>query len=184
MLVPDQPGIALFANGQPVDVAESLVEWEAAEDSRPARLGRRTGETYGLLYNATAISDARGLCPWGWHVSTDAEWMDSEIASGMSLEEAVSLGNRGVSDNIASRFKDNSPLWGFAGGGNNLSGFTALPAGRIDHLGNTIPKGHPPGSGQRLRWTMENGHCGVCLLAMAACFATSTIRTKAFPSVA
>ena len=29
---------------------------------------------YGRLYNWYAVIDARGLCPSGWHVPTDAEW--------------------------------------------------------------------------------------------------------------
>ena len=29
---------------------------------------------YGGLYNWYAVDDARGLCPSGWHVPTDAEW--------------------------------------------------------------------------------------------------------------
>lgn len=161
----------LFANGQPLEVTENLAQWEAAQGSMAAHPGWDSAltETYGLLYNAMSINDPRGLCPWGWHVSTDAEWMDTEIATGMSLEEAVSLGNRGVSDNIASRFKDNSPLWGFAGGGNNISGFTALPAGRIDHLGNNNSQGAsawfwaapPLDTGERALRSMSSGNGGV-----------------------
>jgi uncharacterized protein (TIGR02145 family) len=29
---------------------------------------------YGKLYNHYAVMDTRGLCPTGWHVSTDSEW--------------------------------------------------------------------------------------------------------------
>src|SRR5690606_15641997 len=31
-------------------------------------------QPYGKLYNWYAVNDARGLCPTGWHVPTDAEW--------------------------------------------------------------------------------------------------------------
>ena len=30
---------------------------------------------YGRLYNWYAVDDARGLCPSGWHVPTDGEYM-------------------------------------------------------------------------------------------------------------
>ena len=30
--------------------------------------------TYGKLYNWYAVDDARGLCPTGWHVSSESEW--------------------------------------------------------------------------------------------------------------
>ena len=37
---------------------------------------------YGRLYNWYAVDDARGLCPSGWHVPTDGEWMTMEMAAG------------------------------------------------------------------------------------------------------
>ena len=46
-------------------------------------------ETYGRLYNWYAVDDARGLCPSGWHVPTDGEWMTMEMALGMSESERV-----------------------------------------------------------------------------------------------
>ena len=30
--------------------------------------------TYGKLYNGSAIKSAKGICPAGWHVATEAEW--------------------------------------------------------------------------------------------------------------
>ena len=31
-------------------------------------------EVYGRLYTWYTVTDSRGICPIGWHVSTDAEW--------------------------------------------------------------------------------------------------------------
>lgn len=31
---------------------------------------------HGLYYNASAVHDNRGLCPTGWHVPSDAEWIE------------------------------------------------------------------------------------------------------------
>ena len=31
---------------------------------------------YGRLYSWVAVNDDRGLCPTGWHVPSDSEWMD------------------------------------------------------------------------------------------------------------
>ena len=37
--------------------------------------------TFGRLYNFYATQDGRALCPNGWHVPTDGEWMTMEMAS-------------------------------------------------------------------------------------------------------
>ena len=44
--------------------------------------------TYGRLYNWYAVDDARGLCPSGWHVPTDVEYMTLEMDLGMSYTDA------------------------------------------------------------------------------------------------
>ena len=48
----------------------------------------RTLADYGRLYNWYAVDDARSLCPSGWHVPTDGEYMILEMALGMSESEA------------------------------------------------------------------------------------------------
>lgn len=85
-------------------------------------------EIYGLLYNGYAVQDDAGLCPIGWHVPTDEDWMAAEIHIGLDLDEVAETGSRGEAINIGSRFKANSMLW--TSPGTNSSGFTALPAGR------------------------------------------------------
>ena len=102
--------------------------------------------TYGLLYNWKAVmrnsssssanpSGVRGICPTGWHVPSDAEWKQMEMAVGMSQSDANATGYRG---NIAARFCGNtgwqsSNVANAAGNtsatGRNSSGFSALPAG-------------------------------------------------------
>ena len=66
--------------------------------------------TYGRLYNWYAVSDARGLCPTGWHVPTDAEWTALVTHLGA---------------NAGDQLKIASPTWD----GTNSSGFSALPGG-------------------------------------------------------
>ncbi|MFO7616816.1 MAG: FISUMP domain-containing protein [Bacteroidales bacterium] len=50
--------------------------------------------TYGGLYSwneamdYTTIKGSRGICPEGWHIPTDQEWIDMEMALGMSESEA------------------------------------------------------------------------------------------------
>ena len=37
----------------------------------------------------------RGICPDGWHIPSDEEFMELEMFLGMSESEANSTGNRG-----------------------------------------------------------------------------------------
>ena len=57
--------------------------------------GRGSAE-YGHLYNWYAVNDARSLCPAGWHVPSDEEWMTMEIAVGMSEGDAARMWFGGI----------------------------------------------------------------------------------------
>ena len=102
--------------------------------------------TYGLLYNWKAVmrnstssssnpSGVQGICPTGWHVPSDAEWKQMEMAVGMSQSDADNTGNRG---DIAAKLSGNTG-WTSSTNENaagnlsasvrNASGFSALPAG-------------------------------------------------------
>jgi uncharacterized protein (TIGR02145 family) len=70
---------------------------------------------YGRLYNWFAVSDARGLCPTGWHVPTDAEWAQLE----------TELGGLTVAGAALKSSPSDTPAWD----GLNSSGFNALPGG-------------------------------------------------------
>lgn len=102
--------------------------------------------TYGLLYNMKAVmrnssastanpSGVQGICPNGWHVPSDEEWKQMEMAVGMSQSDADNTGYRG---SIAARLCGNTG-WRSSTNANaagnqsasdrNSSGFSALPAG-------------------------------------------------------
>jgi uncharacterized protein (TIGR02145 family) len=70
---------------------------------------------YGLLYNANAPNDARGLCPSGWHVPSTGAYTDLIDAFG---------GGTSAFDALANAPSD-TPSWN----GSNASGFSAQPAG-------------------------------------------------------
>lgn len=83
--------------------------------------------TFGLVYNEHAVSDSRGLCPAGWHASTDEEWMILEVAMGMTVEEAQSTGGRGQ---IAPLLKSYD-FWCEDNSGEGNEGLQLRPAGTI-----------------------------------------------------
>jgi uncharacterized protein (TIGR02145 family) len=81
---------------------------------------------YGRLYNWYATQDSRGLCPTGFHVPSDGEWMTLEMALGMTQSQANEWGWRGTDQGTQMKSSPtDSPSWD----GSNTSGFSGLPAG-------------------------------------------------------
>jgi uncharacterized protein (TIGR02145 family) len=84
---------------------------------------------YGRLYNFYAVDDARGLCPSGWHVPSDDEWMTMEMHLGMSALDANSTGWRSTGS-VGNKLKEaGTAHWSNDSGADNSSGFTALGGG-------------------------------------------------------
>lgn len=80
--------------------------------------------TYGVLYNWPAANIA---CPEGWHLPSDEEYKQLEMALGMSQEDAdIAVGSRGTDQ--GTQLKATSG-WLNNGNGTNSSGFTGLPGG-------------------------------------------------------
>ncbi|MFH0841716.1 MAG: FISUMP domain-containing protein [Bacteroidota bacterium] len=83
--------------------------WYSNEETRYKAL-------YGALYNWFAVSSGK-LCPAGWHVPTNSEWitltnyLGGEITAGSKLKES------------------GSTHWGDLNTGTDETGFTALPGG-------------------------------------------------------
>jgi uncharacterized protein (TIGR02145 family) len=83
---------------------------------------------YGNLYNWYTINDARGVCPAGWRVPADRDWLTLEKYLGMTASEAGRMTAwRGTDEG------DKLKLPGF--GGNNSSGFSAIGSGYRDPQG-------------------------------------------------
>ena len=100
--------------------------------------------TYGYLYNWPAVmhaykysdsnpSGVRGICPEGWHVPSDAEWIQLEdymktqpiyFADGDSTHLAKAL-----AANCGWRYCDVKDTPGKTLNTNNATGFSAMPAG-------------------------------------------------------
>jgi uncharacterized protein (TIGR02145 family) len=84
---------------------------------------------YGKLYNYHAVMDSRGLCPSGWRVPSDDEWMTL----------FNHLGGQGIAGG-AMKSTTTQPLPGGwispNTGATNSSGFTALPGGGRTNDGN------------------------------------------------
>jgi len=91
-------------------------------------------EIYGYLYNWGTALD---VCPTGWHLPSDEEWKELEMALGMSQAAADGTDYRGT--NEGSKLAGNAGLWTDGALENNAdfgtSDFTALPGGYRDYDG-------------------------------------------------
>jgi uncharacterized protein (TIGR02145 family) len=82
---------------------------------------------YGGLYNYFAVQTGN-LCPTGWHVASDCDWMYLENSLGLSPVDQSTSGWRGAALPLGGKLKNNA--WTSPNlGASNSSGFSALPGG-------------------------------------------------------
>lgn len=83
--------------------------------------------TYGALYDWETAMD---VCPEGWHLPSDEEWMELERYLGMEERELDILACRGVEKNVWGKLVSvNDIHWDQSLTRTNETGFTALPGG-------------------------------------------------------
>ena len=136
-----------YANGDPIPSGLSASEWANVYSGAVAVYGEEPEwcgdysltcdpveslEQYGRLYNGFAVQDSRGLCPSGWHVPTDQEWMTMEMALGMSASEVTNYGGRGTDQGSQMKMDYG---WADEGNGTNSSGFSGSPGGLRQYSG-------------------------------------------------
>lgn len=83
------------------------------------------GKKYGKLYNWYAVNDPRGLAPEGWHIPNNDEW--NELIKALGGEDVAS-------GKLKSKECWKGPISEFQ----NMSGFSALPAGALARIGRFI----------------------------------------------
>ncbi len=97
------------------------------------------GNIYGGLYlwdemmQYTTTVSTQGVCPDGWHLSSDEEWMKMESFLGMADTTVIKTSWRGTDDEGTKLKEEGTEHWNFPGGSNE-SGFTALPGGRLNDI--------------------------------------------------
>ena len=98
--------------------------------------------TFGALYNWFTVKTGK-LCPTGWHVPSDEEWIQLEMALGMTKEEADKWWGEDYGDCMRGTdqgFRMKATVgwidWeGIYDKVANTSGFSALPGGGTDWYG-------------------------------------------------
>jgi uncharacterized protein (TIGR02145 family) len=88
-------------------------------------------DKYGRLYNWEI---AKNICPAGWHLPTDDDWIRLELFLDMSWSQASSVGYRG--NNEGEKLKEEGTFHWLSNKlkASNSSGFTALPGGNYDGI--------------------------------------------------
>lgn len=101
-----------FANGDAIPNVTGTSQWLGLSSGAWCHYNNDPANepAYGRLYNWFAATDARGLCPAGWHVPSDAEWNALEIAVGMPPGEANQTGSRGSAQNTGGKLRS-LDLW-------------------------------------------------------------------------
>ena len=125
-----------YSNGDPIPTGLSNTTWQNTTAGAYAIYNNDIANdaTYGKLYNWYTTVDSRGLCPAGWHVPTDCEWMYLEGSLGMTIQQQELAYNwRGTIE--GEEMKANSGWSSPNTGVTNSSGFTALPGGYRDNYG-------------------------------------------------
>lgn len=84
---------------------------------------------YGKLYNWYTVVDPRNVCPSGWHVPSDSDWMELESSLGLPLTDLDLYGDRGSVVNVGGQLKSTA-FWSSPNtGANDSSGFSGYPGG-------------------------------------------------------
>ena len=136
-----------YSDGDGISLIADNASWENLDFSDKAYCGYNdsviSAGAYGLLYtwaaamNGTESSEltpsyVQGVCPCGWHLPSDGEWIVLEMELGMSYEIAWLCGWRGTNEGAKMKSKEG---WYNNGNGTNSSGFSAIPAGIRNNYG-------------------------------------------------
>lgn len=127
-----------FANGDSIPAISNNNDWKTTSSGALCYYDNVSTNvpSYGILYNWYAVEDSRNLCPSGWHVPDENEWYSlinsfggTSVAGGKlkSIYTTPHPEPRWDSPNISAT---------------NESGFSGIPSGSRNSLGNYSGKGN------------------------------------------
>jgi uncharacterized protein (TIGR02145 family) len=121
---------------------------------------------YGGLYQwsemmqYSTIEGTQGICPPGWHLPTQEEWkvlegaVDSQFGIGDTIWNNIGLQGFDTGENLKT---DNG--WYEEGNGNDLFGFSGLPGGNRNFIGQFTFVGHLTGYWTSTESDSDNAWC-------------------------
>jgi uncharacterized protein (TIGR02145 family) len=115
-----------YRNGDPVPNVTDNTQWESLNQGAYCDYNNDPGNTavYGHLYNSYATSDQRNICPEGWRLPTNADWLQLEVFLGGNNVAGGKMKEAGTTHwTTPNTSADNS------------SGFTGVPGGNRGYGG-------------------------------------------------
>jgi uncharacterized protein (TIGR02145 family) len=130
-----QENIDVDPTSSPTWVNSSDEGWYGYYSTTYQAAGEGTLLQWSAAMNGATTERAQGVCPTGWHIPSDCEWMYLENSLGMTTADQELTGFRN-SGTVGSKLSN------LTSGGNNSSGFTALfPGVVIDTNGTFFRRG-------------------------------------------
>ena len=134
-----------FNNGDLIPLRETNGQWNG--NTTPIR--RRPGNSdanfdlYGYHYSGWTMTDARNVCPVGWHIPTKNDWMILMVEAGAPAEDTLNLSHL---QTIGEQELTGQKLRGTSAGGTDDFGFNALMGGRSHGAGQGTKDLHVKGT--------------------------------------
>jgi uncharacterized protein (TIGR02145 family) len=120
-----------YKDGSPIPLGDEVDVFSYSEEDRNFYFNpngdAKNAETYGRLYSYAAA--VQGICPAGWRVASDVDWIIMEMALGMSVDDVLGHHfDRTRGEELAPKLMATSDVWAGSYGTNEV-GFNVLPAG-------------------------------------------------------
>jgi uncharacterized protein (TIGR02145 family) len=135
--------VTRYKNGDVIPTGLNNIQWQNTSTGAWAYYNDsiQYSNLYGKLYNWYSVVDSRGLCPTGWHVPTDIDW--NHLVKFLDPLADTTI-NSVIQSQIAGGFMKSvgdlqwgNGLWLSPNtGANNSSGFSGLPGGLRNYVGN------------------------------------------------
>lgn len=118
---------SIYRNGNPIPNVTDRSQWQSLDSGAYCYYNNESSNDcpYGKLYNWYVVNDTRNICPNGWHVPTESDWVILENYIG-----GFSAGGKLRSTGTQYWLSSNS-------GATNESGYSGLPGGYRVNAGST-----------------------------------------------
>lgn len=138
-----------FSNGDPIREIDSYGDWSSVWSPALSFIPKTYRQSEHdqdqitpILYNWFAVRDDRNICPAGWRVPSDSDWMDLERWLGVSEIELGRIYGRGSDVNAGGKLKSSGKKWRQPNiGATDEIGFRAVPVGMRHYNGTFVGYG-------------------------------------------